>query len=81
MPALLESLERTRSKDVLSHWCTVVKILGKHLHAGSMLINRVMKVVEKGFKIPETMGEAFRSWTVLMDNFALDSKVLTSKQG
>lgn len=68
MPALLESLERTRSKDVLSHWCTVIKILGKHLY------------VEKGFKIPETIGEAFRSWTVLMDNFALDSKVLTSKR-
>ena len=53
---------------MLSHWCTVIKILGKHLY------------VEKGFKIPETIGEAFRSWTVLMDNFALDSKVLTSKR-
>ena len=80
MPSLLEKLERTRSKDVLSYWCTVVKILRSHLHASNSLINRVMKVVEKGFKIQETMGEAFRSWTVLMDNFARDPKILTSKK-
>ena len=78
MPCLLEMLEETKSKDILKYWCTVVKRLGKHLHIGAELINKVMKVVEKSFKIPETIEESFKTWTVLMDNFALETRILTS---
>ena len=78
MPCLLEMLEETKSKDILKYWSTVVKLLGKHLHIGAELINKVMKVVEKSFKIPETIEESFKTWTVLMDNFALETRILTS---
>ena len=78
MPCLLETLEQTRHKDVLRYWVLVVRLLGRHLHSGADLINKVMKVVEKGFKIQETIEEAFRSWIVLMDNFALETRTLTN---
>ena len=44
MPNFLDQLERTKSKDVLRQWSLVVRMLGKHLHAGADLINKVMKV-------------------------------------
>ena len=34
--------------------------------------------MEKGFKIPETLVESYIVWKVLMDNFALDTRILTS---
>ena len=54
MPCLLEMLEETKSKDVLKYWSTLVKLLGKHLHIGAELINKVMKVVEQ-VKLVEVM--------------------------
>ena len=46
MANFLEQLERTKSKDVLRQWSLVVRMLGKHLHAGADLINKVMKVID-----------------------------------
>ena len=77
MSCLVETLEHTKQRDVLKCWVLVVRLLGRHLHSGADLINKVMKVVEKGFKFLDTLEESFRSWMILMNNFALDTRTLT----
>ena len=77
MSCLVETLEHTKQRDVLKCWVLVVRLLGRHLHSGADLINKVMKVAEKGFKFPDTLEESFRSWMILMNNFSLDTRTLT----
>ena len=44
MPCLQATLEKNKKKHLLRWWCTIVKLLGTHLHDGLPLINVVMKV-------------------------------------
>ena len=76
MVSLLKILEQTKKTEVLHQWGVIVRLLGTHLHSGADLINKIMTVVQKAFKIPETEEESFRAWTVLMDNFALEKNTL-----
>ena len=76
VPSLVQTLEKTRKVEVLHQWAVIVRLLGTHLHTGSDLINKIMTVVQKAFKFPETEEESFRAWMALMDNFALDRTTL-----
>ena len=65
---------------IVSHWDTLLRLLGRHLHSKTSLINTMMTVIEKAFKIqdseaPGMLQASFRSWRCLMENFALDPKV------
>jgi len=83
MMSFKDYLEDTKDTDILEHWDLCVKLLGKHLHSGAGLINGLMTVVEKAFKLADgvVIEAAFRSWMVLMNNFALSPHILnTSKR-
>ena len=85
MPVLKARLEDSGNSDwreVFRCWDVLVRLLGRHLHRGTELINTVMSVVERGFKLGEAaqLDRSFQSWMVLMDNFALDRKILTAKR-
>ena len=85
MPGLKARLEDSSNSDwleVFRCWDVLVQLLGRHLHRGTELINTVMSVVERGFKLGEAaqLDRSFQSWMVLMDNFALDRKILTAKR-
>ena len=80
MPFFEEKMSDVNNVEILKHWDLCVKILGKHLHTGTTLINVVMKVIQKAFKIKESkiIQAAYGSWMVLMDNFALNPVILNN---
>ena len=82
MPAFKDNLESTKDTEILEHWNLCVKLLGKHLHSGAGLINGLMTVVEKAFKLADgvVIEAAFRSWMVLMNNFSLSPHILNSSK-
>jgi len=82
MPSFKDYLESTKDTEILEHWNLMVKLLGKHLHSGAGLINGLMTVVEKAFKLADgvVIEAAFRSWMVLMTNFSLSPHILNSSK-
>ena len=82
MPAFKDNLESTKDTEILEHWNLCVKLLGKHLHSGAGLINGLMTVLEKAFKLADgvVIEAAFRSWMVLMNNFSLSPHILNSSK-
>ena len=68
----------------LRAWQTTIAALGKamHLSSGTMCLNGLLAVAEKGFKSPDrsVREETFRAWEVLIDNFALSESVLLSQK-
>jgi len=82
MPSFKDYLETTKDTEILDHWNLCVKLLGKHLHSGAGLINGLMTVVEKAFKLADgvVIEAAFRSWMVLMSNFSLSPHILNSSK-
>ena len=82
MPAFKDNLESTKDTEILEHWNLCVQLLGKHLHSGAGLINGLMTVLEKAFKLADgvVIEAAFRSWMVLMNNFSLSPHILNSSK-
>lgn len=66
--------------DWATLWNYSIQLLGKDLHRGAGLINNLLSVEEKAFKSPDTniRKQAFYSWKLLVDNFALDPQELAS---
>ena len=66
MPVLKARLEDSGNSDwreVFRCWDVLVRLLGRHLHRGTELINTVMSVVERGFKLGEAaqLDRSFQS--------------------
>ena len=61
-------------------WNSSIEFLGRDLHRGAGLINNLLSVEEKAFKSSDTniRRQAFYSWKLLVDNFALDPLELSS---
>ena len=73
MPSFKDYLESTKDTEILEHWNLMVKLLGKHLHSGAGLINGLMTVVEKAFKLADgvVIEAAFRCFFItLVDYFS-----------
>lgn len=68
------------SPDILQEWKVIIQFLGMDLHTGTSLINSLLEVIEKAFKSSksEIRVEAFACWQALIDNFSLDSNVLSN---
>ena len=66
--------------DWADQWNCSIQLLGKDLHRGAGLINNLLSVEEKAFKSSDTniRKQAFNSWKLLVDNFALDPQELAS---
>lgn len=66
--------------DWATLWNYSIQLLGKDLHRGAGLINNLLSVEEKAFKSSDTniRKQAFYSWKLLVDNFALDPQELAS---
>ncbi|XP_015598069.1 telomere-associated protein RIF1 isoform X2 [Cephus cinctus] len=66
--------------DWASLWNISVQLLGTDLHHGANLINNLLSVEEKAFKSTDTIirRQAFGSWKILIDNFALDLQELAT---
>lgn len=66
--------------DWATLWNYSIQFLGKDLHRGAGLINNLLSVEEKAFKSSDTniRKQAFYSWKLLVDNFALDPQELAS---
>ena len=68
--------------EALSAWQTTISVLGKHIHvtSGTTTLNHLLTIAEKGFRSDEisVRKETFRSWAVLIDNFATNESVITS---
>ncbi|CAD1476498.1 unnamed protein product, partial [Heterotrigona itama] len=60
--------------DWATQWNVSIQFLGVDLHRGAGLINNLLSVEEKAFKSTDTVTrrQAFLSWKLLVDNFALD---------
>ncbi|XP_063841332.1 telomere-associated protein RIF1-like isoform X1 [Scylla paramamosain] len=67
--------------SILQVWRETVVLLGTVLHSSRSLINCLLNVVEKAFKISdhEVRVESFNSWRTIIDNFALDKNSLTNQ--
>ena len=63
---------------------TTIAMLGKaiHMSSGTVCLNGLLGIAEKGFKSPDrgVREETFKSWEVLIDNFALSDSVLLSQK-
>ncbi|XP_014479812.1 PREDICTED: telomere-associated protein RIF1-like isoform X2 [Dinoponera quadriceps] len=61
-------------------WNVTIQLLGTDLHRGANLINNLLSVEEKAFKSTDTIirRQAFLSWKLLIDNFALDYQELAT---
>ncbi|KAK7010543.1 telomere-associated protein RIF1 [Biomphalaria glabrata] len=74
------SLKKLMLKDplyVINVWILLIKLVGKEIHKGST-INAMLEIIEIGFKSsPEIRLKAFVAWRSLIDNFALDEKVIS----
>ncbi|KYM84449.1 Telomere-associated protein RIF1 [Atta colombica] len=66
--------------DWTTQWNTTIQFLGTDLHRGANLINNLLSVEEKAFKStdPIIRRQAFLSWRLLIDNFALDHQELAT---
>ncbi|XP_071567405.1 uncharacterized protein [Temnothorax nylanderi] len=66
--------------DWTTQWNTTIQFLGTDLHRGASLINNLLSVEEKAFKSidPIIRRQAFLSWKLLIDNFALDHQELAT---
>lgn len=66
--------------DWANLWNSSIELLGRDLHRGAGLINNLLSVEEKAFKSSDTniRRQAFYSWKLLVDNFALDPLELAS---
>ncbi|CAL7933927.1 unnamed protein product [Xylocopa violacea] len=66
--------------DWATQWNVSIQFLGVDLHRGAGLINNLLSVEEKAFKSTDTITrrQAFLSWKLLVDNFALDSQELAT---
>ncbi|XP_017876374.1 telomere-associated protein RIF1-like [Ceratina calcarata] len=66
--------------DWATQWNISIQFLGMHLHRGASLINNLLSVEEKAFKSTDTIirRQAFLSWKLLADNFALDPQELAT---
>ncbi|KYQ52784.1 Telomere-associated protein RIF1, partial [Trachymyrmex zeteki] len=66
--------------DWTTQWNTTIQFLGTDLHRGASLINNLLSVEEKAFKStdPIIRRQAFLSWRLLIDNFALDHQELAT---
>ena len=74
------NLVMSGSLSVLQPWREVVALLGIELHSRRYLINSLLNVLEKAFKIADPMVrvESFNTWRVIIDNFALDLNTFTN---
>ncbi|XP_076234263.1 uncharacterized protein LOC143179108 [Calliopsis andreniformis] len=66
--------------DWATQWNISIQFLGVDLHRGAGLINNLLSVEEKAFKSTDTIirRQAFLSWKLLVDNFALDPQELAT---
>ncbi|EFN73980.1 Telomere-associated protein RIF1 [Camponotus floridanus] len=66
--------------DWTIQWNTTIQFLATDLHRGATLINNLLSVEEKAFKStdPIIRRQAFLSWKLLIDNFALDHQELAT---
>ncbi|XP_076766359.1 uncharacterized protein LOC143433108 isoform X2 [Xylocopa sonorina] len=66
--------------DWATQWNVSIQFLGVDLHRGAGLINNLLSVEEKAFKSTDTITrrQAFLSWKLLVDNFALDPQELAT---
>ncbi|XP_024886472.1 telomere-associated protein RIF1-like isoform X2 [Temnothorax curvispinosus] len=66
--------------DWTTQWNITIQFLGTDLHRGASLINNLLSVEEKAFKSvdPIIRRQAFLSWKLLIDNFALDHQELAT---
>lgn len=66
--------------DILQVWRTIVTLLDAQLHTNRTLINSLLDVVEKAFKVtnPEVRVDAFLCWRTIIDNFALSKDTITN---
>lgn len=66
--------------DWTTQWNATIQFLGTDLHHGASLINNLLSVEEKAFKStdPIIRRQAFLSWRLLIDNFALDHQELAT---
>ncbi|KOX79489.1 Telomere-associated protein RIF1 [Melipona quadrifasciata] len=66
--------------DWATQWNVSIQFLGVDLHRGAGLINNLLSVEEKAFKSTDTVTrrQAFLSWKLLVDNFALDPQELAT---
>ncbi|XP_011877045.1 PREDICTED: telomere-associated protein RIF1-like isoform X2 [Vollenhovia emeryi] len=66
--------------DWTTQWNTTIQFIGTDLHRGAGLINNLLSVEEKAFKSidPIIRRQAFLSWKLLIDNFALDYQELAT---
>ncbi|XP_011698033.1 PREDICTED: telomere-associated protein RIF1 isoform X2 [Wasmannia auropunctata] len=66
--------------DWTTQWNITIQFLGTDLHRGASLINNLLSVEEKAFKSidPLIRRQAFLSWKLLIDNFALDHQELAT---
>ncbi|XP_012137568.1 uncharacterized protein LOC100880674 isoform X2 [Megachile rotundata] len=66
--------------DWAIQWNISIQFLGVDLHKGAGLINDLLSIEEKAFKSTDTITrrQAFLSWKLLVDNFALDPQELAT---
>ncbi|XP_012258410.2 telomere-associated protein RIF1 isoform X1 [Athalia rosae] len=76
----MDFLVTTCNPDWSVLWGISVQLLGTELHRGAGLINNLLSVEEKAFKSVDTVvrRQAFVSWKLIVDNFALDENELAT---
>ncbi|XP_046673791.1 telomere-associated protein RIF1 [Homalodisca vitripennis] len=63
-------------------WCTTITMLGSDLKGELVLLNKLLKVVEKAFKMSkeDVKDQGFKCWRKLISNFAINKQELNNKR-
>ncbi|XP_054265991.1 telomere-associated protein RIF1 [Macrosteles quadrilineatus] len=79
---VLMNLVTTGDDQWAELWMTIVMILGSDLRAELTLLNRLLKVVEKAFKMNDEniRYQGFECWCKLIDNFSINKQEINNKR-
>ncbi|XP_059469984.1 uncharacterized protein LOC132193371 [Neocloeon triangulifer] len=76
---VMETLIQRQNSQWADMWIFIIEQMGRSLHADNMFLNRILSVLEKGMKRKDTQSImwSLNCWKVLIDNFALNPKMIT----
>lgn len=82
IPIMKDRFFKKQDTMMLILWCHICDILGTAIHQGTVLLNSLLEIVEKGFKSPEVKikVETFHAWRHLIDNFAFVPDVICNSK-
>jgi hypothetical protein len=77
---IMEILMQQQNKQWATIWVFIVEQMGQELHVENKFLNSMLSILEQGMKRKDTvsMKWSLTCWQVLIDNFALGKKMIST---